>query len=454
LHWRKSRSIAIPIDTPSPARYIPGMTDATLAARAVALDILRDVLRKSIPLDDTLDAHPDLGALEPRDRGFVRMLTSTALRRLGQVDALIDQCLTRPGPPKATVHDILRLGVAQLVFLGTPAHAAVDTSVELAAARDHAQYKGLINAVLRRLSREGAELAKAQDAGRLNTPDWLWLSWRQAYGTARARGIVEAHLHEAPLDITAKVDPQAWAERLEATLLPTGTLRRPAGGSVTELPGFAEGAWWVQDLAASLPAKLMGDVRGRRVYDLCAAPGGKTAQLCAAGADVVAVDRSAKRLERVSENLVRLRLSAELVAADVAAWDPGTPADAILLDAPCTATGAIRRHPDVQRLKSAEDVTKLARAQGRLLAHAVDLVKPGGILVYCTCSIQPEEGEAQVERLLSKDPRVERVPVTPDELGGLAEPINERGEVRSLPGMLAELGGIDGFFVARLRRLT
>ncbi len=430
------------------------MTEATLAARVIALDILRDVLRKNLPLDDAFEAHPKLGELEPRDRGFVRMLVSTVLRRLGQIDALIFGCLDKPGLPKAVVHEVLRLGVAQLVFLGTPAHAAVDTTVELAVASDAPQYKGLINAVMRRLAREGVEAANHQDAGRLNTPDWLWLSWRQAYGTARARGIVDAHLNEAPLDITVKADPQGWAERLEAAVLPTGSLRRAAGGSVTELPGFDEGAWWVQDLAASLPAKLMGDVAGKRVYDLCAAPGGKTAQLCAAGADVIAVDRSARRLERVRENLARLHLSAELVVADAATWDPGEPADAILLDAPCTATGAIRRHPDVQRLKTAEDVEKLSRAQGRLLAHAVDLLKVGGTLVYCTCSIQPEEGEAQIDRLLARDGRVGRVPVTAAELDGLTEPINERGEVRSLPGMLAAEGGIDGFFVARLRRLS
>ncbi|WP_448204387.1 16S rRNA (cytosine(967)-C(5))-methyltransferase RsmB [Azospirillum sp. sgz302134] len=430
------------------------MSDATLAARSAALDLLRDVLRKSIPFDDAFDAHPDLRGLEPRDRGFVRMLVATVLRRLGQIDELIQGSLAKPGLPKAAVHDILRLGAAQLVFLGTPAHAAVDTAVALAAARGAEPYKGLINAVLRRIGREGAELVAKQDAGRLNTPDWLWLSWRHAYGIARTRGIVEAHLHEAPLDLTVKQDPAAWAERLEATPLPTGTLRRATAGAITDLPGFAEGAWWVQDLAASLPAKLFGDLAGKRVYDLCAAPGGKTAQLLAQGAEVVAVDRSAKRLERVRENLARLNLSAaEILAADVATWQPDQPADAVLLDAPCSATGAIRRHPDILRVKTPEDIAKLAKAQNRLLAHAVDLVKPGGTLIYCTCSIQPEEGEAQIDRILTRDPRVERLPIEPGELGGMAELINERGEVRSLPGMLGELGGIDGFFVARLRRL-
>ncbi|WP_209872044.1 RsmB/NOP family class I SAM-dependent RNA methyltransferase [Azospirillum soli] len=428
------------------------MTEATLAARAAALDLLRDVLRKSIPFDDAFDAHPELRGLDPRDRGFVRLLVATVLRRLGQIDELVQGSLAKPGLPKATVHDILRLGTAQLVFLGTPAHAAVDTAVELAAARGAEPYKGLINAVLRRIGREGAALAVRQDAGRLNTPDWLWLAWRQAYGTGRTRAIVEAHLHEAPLDITVRRDPGAWAERLEATLLPTGSLRRPTGGNITELPGFAEGEWWVQDLAASLPAKLFGDLAGKRVYDLCAAPGGKTAQLVAMGATVTAVDRSAKRLERVHENLARLKLTAETLTADVATWNPGEPADAILLDAPCSATGAIRRHPDILRVKTPEDIAKLAKAQNRLLAHAVDLVRPGGTLIYCTCSIQPEEGEAQIDRILERDPRVERLPIEPGELEGMAELINDRGEVRSLPGMLPELGGIDGFFVARLRR--
>ncbi|PWC58109.1 MFS transporter [Azospirillum sp. TSH7] len=428
------------------------MTDTSLAARGVALDLLRDVLRKSVPFDDAFDAHPDLAALQPRDRGFVRLLVATVLRRLGQIDEMIQASLAKPGLPKAAIHDMLRLGTAQLVFLNTPAHAAVDTAVELAAARNAAPYKGLINAVLRRIGREGAEMAARQDAGRLNTPDWLWLSWRSAYGTARTRGIVEAHLHEAPLDITVKSDPEGWAERLGATLLPTGSLRRPPGGSVTELPGFDEGEWWIQDLAASLPAKLFGDLRGKRVFDLCAAPGGKTAQLVVQGAQVTAIDRSARRLERVTENLKRLRLEAEVLAADAATWDPEEPADAVLLDAPCSATGAIRRHPDILRVKTPDDIAKLARAQSRLLARSVELVKPGGTLIYCTCSIQPEEGEAQIARLLEQDRRVERWPVTADELGGLSEPINEVGEVRSLPGMLADLGGIDGFFVARLRR--
>ncbi|HYE48350.1 MAG TPA: transcription antitermination factor NusB [Azospirillaceae bacterium] len=434
----------------SPTQTPPA--DSALASRAAALDLLAAVLRKKVPLDDALDQHKALAELDPRDRAFVRLLVATVLRRLGQVDAAVTAMLERPDAPKAAVLDILRLGAAQLLFLGTPAHAAVDTGVELAVARGLAGFKGLVNAVLRRMAREGEALVKAQDAGRLNTPDWLWLSWRQHFGTGATRAIVEAHLDEAPLDITAKADPAAWAERLEARPMPNGTLRRAAGGSVTDLPGFGEGAWWVQDMAASLPARLLGGLSGAQVIDLCAAPGGKTAQLAAAGARVTAVDRSEPRLARLSRNLERLGLSAETVAADAALWTPDAPADAVLLDAPCSATGTIRRHPDVLRLKQPDDVARLAGLQRRLLERALGMVNPGGLVVYCTCSLQPEEGEQQLARLLGKRQDVERVPVRAEEVGGLDALLTPEGDVRTTPGHLAGEGGMDGFFIARLRR--
>lgn len=422
-------------------------------ARAIVLDLLQDVLRRNVALDDAMEAHAGLKELAGRDRAFARLLVATVLRRLGQIDALIVETLKEPGLPKAGVLDILRLGAAQLLFLGTPAHAAVGTAVALAEARGQQPFKGLINAVLRRLATEGAERMAGQDAGRLNTPDWLWLTWRKAYGTARTRAIVEAHLIEAPLDLTVRGDPAAWTDPLGAVVLPTGTLRRPAGGAVTELPGFAEGAWWVQDAAAALPARLFGDVAGQTVFDLCAAPGGKAAQLAAAGAHVVAIDRSERRLRRLGENMARLGLSVETVAADAITWTPPALADAVLLDAPCSATGAIRRHPDIQRLKKQEDVTKLAATQRRLLAHAVQFVRPGGLVIYCTCSLQPEEGEVQIDRLFARSgAMLERVPIDAAEVGGFAELINDRGEVRSLPCHLKDRGGIDGFFIARLRR--
>jgi 16S rRNA (cytosine967-C5)-methyltransferase len=242
-------------------------------------------------------------------------------------------------------------------------------------------------------------------------------------------------------------------ERLDAALLPTGSLRRPAAaGPVEELPGFAEGAWWVQDAAAALPARFLGPVAGKRVIDLCAAPGGKTAQLAAAGARVAAVDRSAKRLERLTENLARLDLAAETVAADAALWRPTEPAAAVLLDAPCTATGTIRRHPDVPWLKGPQDLAKLVPLQDRLLAAATAMTEPGGTLVYCVCSLQPEEGPERIAALLAAGAPVERVPIAPREVGGLDELLTPLGELRSLPCHLAERGGLAGFYAARLRR--
>ena len=312
------------------------------SARACALALLEAVLGRKWPLDDAIADHHGLARLAARDRAFARLLVATTLRRLGEIDALLARRLDRPLPAKApAVRNILRLGACQIAFLGTPPHAAVDTMVVLAAARAPPPFKGLVNAVLRRLARERPALADAGDAARLNTPEWLWDSWRAAYGEATAYAIAAVHLAEPPLDITVKADADLWAGRLEATVLPTGTLRRPIGGAVSALAGYGEGAWWVQDAAAALPARLLGEVAGETVLDLCAAPGGKTAQLAAAGARVVAVDRE-PRLARLEENLTRLRLGAKTVAADVAAWRPDAPAPFVLLDVPCTATGTIR----------------------------------------------------------------------------------------------------------------
>jgi len=422
------------------------------SARALAFDLVDAVLTRKRPLDDAIADHPAFARLDVRDRAFARNLTATTLRRLGQIEALIADALARPLPKKAApVRIVLALGLAQMLFLKTPPHAAVATAVDLAQALGHGPHKGLVNAVLRRFARDGEAAVRDQDAARLNTPDWLWRSWSAAYGEATCRAIAEAHLAEAPLDITVKADAGAWAARLDASMLPTGTLRRPAGGTVTELPGFADGAWWVQDAAAALPAGFLGDVADRRVVDLCAAPGGKTAQLAARGARVTAVDRSPKRLARLRDNLDRLGLEAELVAADAADWRPPTPADAVLLDAPCSATGTIRRHPDVARLKTPDEVAALTVVQDRLLRAALDMVAPGGVLVYCACSLQPEEGPARIDRLLAGGAPAAMQPIRAGEVGG-ADALLSAGALRSLPCHLAELGGVDGFYAARLRR--
>ncbi len=435
-----------------------GVNDLTVDARAVALDLLGAVLHRRIALDEALAAHAGLARLDPRDRAFARLLVATTLRRLGQIDALIAGRLERPLPPRATkVHDVLRLAVAQLVFLGTPAHAAVDRAVAALGGR-LAPFRGLANAVLRRIARDGAAEAARQDAALLNTPDWLWESWHAAYGADAARQIASAHLDEAPLDITVKSDPEGWGGRLDATILPTGTLRRAAGGTIAALPGYDEGGWWVQDAAAALPARLLlgalGGGVGARVVDLCAAPGGKAAQLAAAGAQVTALDISEARLAQFRDNLARLGLAAECRAGDARRFTPEAPFDGVLLDAPCSGTGTIRRHPDIARLKSPDEVRRLLPLQAGLLDAAIRDLRPGGVLVYAVCSLQPEEGAEQVAAALARTPGLERLPVRAAELGdddaALAPMVTPDGDLQTLPCHWAARGGLDGFYAARL----
>src|SRR5215468_1811482 len=418
IETRRWRGQHAPVGSHPVNGFIRTLMSEVPTARHVALDLIGAVLRRKRPLDDAIEDSAEMHQLSGRDRAFARLLVATVLRRLGQIDALIADCLNMPLAARAAlVHDILRLGVAQLLFLRTPPHAAVATSVDIAQSRGFMSHKGLVNAVLRRLSVEGPERVEEQDAPRLNTPDWLWRSWSRTYGEATARAIATAHLREAPLDLTLREDAETWRATLDGVLLPTGTLRRAAGGALASLPGYAEGAWWVQDAAAALPARLFGDVAGHDVIDLCAAPGGKTAQLATAGARVTAVDRSPRRLERLVANLKRLDLAVEAVGADALTWRPPRPAEAVLLDAPCSTTGAIRRHPDVPHLKSPEDVARLSMVQENLLLAAIDMVQPDGTLVYCTCSLEPEEGPDRIESLLRSGMPVMRKRIEPVEIG-------------------------------------
>lgn len=419
------------------------------SARAVALELLQAVLAHQRTLDDAIEHNAGWPQLDARDRGFARLLTSTTLRRLGEINQALDLFIKERLPGKArAVSDALRLGACQILFLGTPPHAAVGETVELIGNLDQlGGYKGLANAVLRRMARE----KPATEPWR-NLPGWLKESWIAAYGEPKTRAIAEAHLREAPLDLSLKGDAAGWVEKLGGEILPTGTLRLSAGsGPVETLPGFDDGAWWVQDAAASLPTRLLGNPR--HAVDLCAAPGGKTAELLAHGSAVTAIDRSAQRLTRLTQNLQRLNLSATVIEADAATWRPSEPAEAVLLDAPCSATGTIRRHPDLPWLKKPADLEKLTTLQDRLLANAVAMTRPGGIIVYATCSLQPEEGVARIEALLGSGAPVERVAIEASELGGLSDLITPEGDMRSLPFHLGEKGGMDGFYTARLRRL-
>jgi len=431
------------------------------AARKVAADILGNVVHKHRPLDGELDAvsgHSGFRALAANDRSLVRAIVGAALRHRGEIAEILDRLLDRTIPEKTgRVLDILHVAIAQMLYLDIPDRAAVSLAVDHASADRRARpYKGLVNGVLRRLGREREDITSDLDADRLNTPDWLFESWKETYGEDTARAIAAAHRREAALDLTVKQNSEAWARRLGGAVVAAGTVRLSRKGAVDRLEGFDDGAWWVQDAAASLPARLLGDVSGKQVADLCAAPGGKTAQLAAAGAKVTAVDISKSRLKRVSENLARLNLDAEIVASDLRDWEPKAPFDAILLDAPCSATGTIRRHPDVPWIKRQRDVEKLSEIQAELLRRVSGWLKPGGLLVYCTCSLQPAEGESQIGAFLSDVAGFEVVPVLGGEIGGLSQCITPEGYLRTLPCHLSDTedipGGLDGFFAARIRR--
>jgi 16S rRNA (cytosine967-C5)-methyltransferase len=424
---------------PRPPTASPARPAAGAATRNAALFLLAAVFERRRPLEEALDALPS--ALEARDRGAAHRIAAAVLRRAGSLDAVLEPFLRRE--PPAPVRAALRMGAAELLLLGTPAHAAVAATVGIVPR----PFAGLVNAVLRKVAAEGAATLAGLDAERLDTPPWLWSAWHAAYGPA-VRAIARAHQQPAPLDITlaAGAAPPEGAEAL-----PTGSWRLPAGTRATELPGLAEGRFWVQDAAAALPARLLAAKPGERVADLCAAPGGKTAQLATTGAAVTAVERDPRRAARLRENLARLGLDVTVVETDAASWNPDGPGfDAVLLDAPCSATGIIRRHPDIPHLKRAQDLPGLVETQARLLAQAARLLRPGGRLVLATCSLQPEEGEAHRARAAGLGLLPD--PIAAAELPGLAAALTAEGSMRTRPDLWPERGGLDGFFAARFRR--
>jgi len=420
--------------------------DTGLPAREAAAQLLEAALVRRTGLDEAVSA-PGFSRLQPRERAFARALTMAALRRLGTIDHLLEGKLRKPPPER--VLTLLRLGAAQLFWLEVPDHAAVSTVVELAE-RDKATrpFKGLINAVLRGLSRQGPPA----DAPATLAPPWLLARWRAAFGETTALAIAGEIANEPGTDLSVRdpADAAALAEALEGEVLAGGSVRTARRGDLAEWPGFSEGRWWVQDAAAAIPARLLETKAGQTALDLCAAPGGKTLQLAATGAEVVAVDRSAARLKRVGENLERMGLAAEIVVADAGDWADARSFEAVLLDAPCSATGTFRRHPDVLWAARPGDIASLAAVQSRLLDSAAGRVKPGGRLVYCVCALEPEEGEAQIRAFLARRPDFALDPVQPGEGGAPEASLAPEGWLRILPHHLP--GGIDGFFIARMIR--
>ena len=437
---------------PPPPEATPGYVPRWVAAQAIS-----DALTHGKPLDGRFpdgDAAPQI--LDSRDRALARSIATVAMRRLGTIRKGLARFLEKGVPRKSgPLEATLIAAAAQLLFLETSDHAAVDLAVRAVRADPaSAPYVALANAVLRSIGRAKAEIVGGA-APLDDTPSWLAARWKAVYGEATALAIAAAHRQEPTLDLTVKSDPTGWAARLGGTALPTGSVRLDTHAPIPELAGYAEGEWWVQDAAAALPARLLPIAPGDRVVDLCAAPGGKTAELALRGARVFALDRSAQRLKRVASNLERLKLEAELVVANAAAYD-APPFDAALVDAPCSSTGTIRRHPDVAWTKRAGDIAALAKTQAELLARAAALTRKGGTIVYCVCSLEPEEGEAQIATLLRRHPNLARVPIEAAEIGGLAECVTPEGDLRTLPCHLpaatARQSGLDGFYAARLRK--
>ena len=422
-----------------------------LKSRLVAYEILK-LVSSGRYLDEAMrKAAP----LEPRDRGFVRLLVTTCLRRGGQINGMLASAMSKApaGRARDAIH-ILRMGVAQLMFLETEAHAAVDSTVSLMRAAGFERMTGLANAVMRRLTREGAAML-AETAVEDNCPGWIRKSWQTHYGEDRTRAVMELAMTPPPLDITPRGDAAAWATRLQGELIDGRTVRRGFDGDPTALDGFEDGAWWVQDAAAALPAALLADIAGRHVVDLCAAPGGKTAQLIAAGASVTAVDNSKPRLEILKKNLQRLGMNADLIRADGRSFRPRAPVDAVLIDAPCSATGTLRRRPDVLHHRAVADLEGLATIQRELVTRAASWLAPGGRLIYATCSLQHEEGEAVVSDVTTAMPgRIAIDPISTEEAGSFAPALAPEGWLRILPSDFADIGGVDGFFIARLKSVS
>jgi 16S rRNA (cytosine967-C5)-methyltransferase len=437
-------------ERPQPIRAEPDeAADIGVEARIAAGLLLNGALIRRGGLDEAL-ALPAVSSLPGPDRAFARAVAMAALRRLGEIDQILNRRLQK-SPPEA-VRTIMRIALAQTLVLETPAFAAVSTAVKLAERDPKTRpYKNLVNAVLRGIGREGPGLTTAES----NLPEWLVARWRQTYGEAALAGLALAACEEPPTDLSLKpgVDAAALAELVEGDVLPGGSVRTGRHGDVAGWPGFEDGIWWVQDAAAAVPVRLLAPQAGETALDMCAAPGGKTMQLAAAGARVTAMDRSEARLVRLGRNLARTGLEAEVVARPAEDWLDNRTFDAVLLDAPCTATGTFRRNPEALRATKPAEVAKLADVQHRLLDAAAERVGPGGRMVYCVCSLEREEGETQIIAFLRRNPAFRTVPAVPAAVGAPDEALTPEGWLRILPSMWAERGGVDGFFVAKLERI-
>lgn len=425
-----------------------------LDSRVASLYILKKILDEKSTIESAIDnlSHK----INPGDRGFIRHLVTTTIRRLGQLDKIIDHLTkTKLGNTQMAVRHILRLGITQLLYMDVPAYAAVDSAVRLVEEKLSKKLhylKKAVNAILRNVDRDREQLLKKFGNTRLNFPNWLLKSWDARYGNASVKEIIAVCLEEAPLDITLKPELNAddWANSLGGKVVRDHTIRLEKSGKINDLPGYEEGEWWVQDIAATLPVALLGAQKGDVLLDLCAAPGGKTAQSAAKGVIVTAVDMSHKRLKRLAENMSRLGLKVDVTTSDVLEFTPKEPANFILLDAPCSSTGTIRRHPEILQGREYKEVKELAEIQSKMLDHVSIFMKKGSVLIYSVCSMEKEEGPDQIKALLERDRSLKRKEILKEELVGFEQAILETGDVQTLPHFMK--GGMDGFFIARLEK--
>ncbi|MDX1923197.1 MAG: transcription antitermination factor NusB [Alphaproteobacteria bacterium] len=422
-------------------------------ARVLAHKILLKIIYESVSIEDAWEQTKEVNTLEQRDRSLCRLLVLTTLRQFGFLDYRIRQYAKTLEKLPHTALMALRIGFTHILFLHSPAHAVVNTCVNLLGPHDKVM-RGLVNAVLRKAAANEQPIHDATQGWQQALPNWLLNSWKNDYGLENLGKIAQASLREPYLDITVKDNIAHWQKELNAQLLPNGSLRLATQDDITKLPGFAEGEWWVQDVAAALPAMMAGDVKGKLVFDCCAAPGGKTAQFLSKGAKVVAIDQSQSRLQRLRENLQRIKMNANILSVDVLEFKPNNLADVLFLDAPCSATGTLRRHPDLMIHKKPEDVTRLAALQLRMLNHVANFVKKDGLLIYAVCSLQNEEGAGVVDAFLKKNPNYARLPVTAADFGGWEEGVTSAGDLRTLPYYMAAFGGMDGFYAARLKKIA
>lgn len=426
-----------------------------LEVRAAAVKILSAVLEKKTSLDGMLDndhGNPVYVALNGQDRALLRAIINSALRHLPRIDAALNYLLDSPLPQGAkSLHHIFVVAIAQMIYLDVPDHSAVDLAVEQASRDSRTKrFVALVNAILRRLGREKEAVRAHMDSVSV-IPDWYFKRLVKDYGKDRAQRIADAQLIPSAIDVTVKREPSLWAQKLGGELLPNGSIRLNSfDGAISELEGFDAGEWWVQDFSAALPVQLMGDIAGKTVLDTCAAPGGKTAQLVSAGAKVTALEQSSSRLKRLKQNMARLGLDVEMIETNMQKYQPETLYDVVLLDAPCSSTGTLRKHPDVLWTKGVSDIEKLASVQDVMLRHALTLVKSGGFVVFSNCSADKIEGEAVVDKLIRERNDVKRLPFSRDEWPALAEAISVDGDLRTSADMF---GGVDGFYAARLQKL-